>query len=276
MGQRIAGKSVRGASHIRINRECQDNHRIQIIGDYTVIAVADGHGSESCPYSRNGAKKAVNVFCAVMEELLTRYQGNMDMLLTYLNREGDTKVAQAIDKEWKNRVWSGHLKNKRTVPVADDGSQDKPAVYRQYGTTLLGLLVGPEFIFAFQLGDGDILLIDDDRVQPVIEGDKILGTETHSLSRMNSWEKAISMVRTRNVRQEKPYLYFMSTDGFANSYKSTEEMHKACREYYDMIREYGFDAVAKSLPEWLSETSRLGCGDDITVVLSYYEDTGVI
>jgi hypothetical protein len=63
----------------------------------------------------------------------------------------------------------------------------------------------------------------------------------------------------------------MSTDGFANSYRSQEDFKKTCRDYYLMIQEHGFDAVAENLKGWLSETSELGCGDDITVVLSYYE-----
>lgn len=31
------------------------------------------------------------------------------------------------------------------------------------------------------------------------------------------------------------------------------------------------DAVSESLPEWLSETSQMGCGDDITMLVAYYE-----
>ena len=33
---------------------------------------------------------------------------------------------------------------------------------------------------------------------------------------------------------------------------------------------YGPDAVAENLPEWLSETSRLGCGDDTTLLIAYF------
>jgi hypothetical protein len=37
-----------------------------------------------------------------------------------------------------------------------------------------------------------------------------------------------------------------------------------------MIREHGAEVVEKNLPAWLSETSALGCGDDITTVFVYY------
>lgn len=63
----------------------------------------------------------------------------------------------------------------------------------------------------------------------------------------------------------------LSTDGFVNSYVSEEDHQKTCRDYYDMIAEHGFDAVCSNLGKWLEETSELGCGDDITLVLVYIE-----
>jgi hypothetical protein len=61
----------------------------------------------------------------------------------------------------------------------------------------------------------------------------------------------------------------LSTDGFVNSYASEGEFKKTCREYYEMIGEHGFDAIKDNLAKWLKETSELGCGDDITLVLAY-------
>ena len=39
-----------------------------------------------------------------------------------------------------------------------------------------------------------------------------------------------------------------------------------------MIQQYGADAVAANLKSWLSETSAMGCGDDITVLIAYFSD----
>ena len=38
-----------------------------------------------------------------------------------------------------------------------------------------------------------------------------------------------------------------------------------------MIGEHGFEKVSDNVESWLDETSRLGCGDDITLVLAYFE-----
>ena len=75
----------------------------------------------------------------------------------------------------------------------------------------------------------------------------------------------------KNVKSDMPYLYMLSTDGFSNSYKNNDEFIKTCREYYEMIKQHGFDAVKNNLGSWLKETSELGCGDDITLVLAYFE-----
>lgn len=73
--------------------------------------------------------------------------------MTYLNREGEVKVAQAVDEEWKRRVLKVHSNNKREKPRDSRGNTNKKAVYRLYGTTLLGLLITPDFLFAFQLDE---------------------------------------------------------------------------------------------------------------------------
>lgn len=276
MDRQIYGESVQGASHIRNGAVCQDSYKtVQVSDDVALIAVADGHGSASCPHSKTGSRIAVNVFCRIMEDLLHNFSENMDFFMTFLNREGEVKVAQAIDAEWKRRVWKAHTDNKREKPTGENGDIDKSAVYKMYGTTLLGLMITPTFIFAFQLGDGDILYVDADEIQPVIEGDKILGTETHSLCRMDAWKKAIALIRKRDESEHTPYFYLMSTDGFANSFRSQNDFYITCRDYYKLIQEHGFRAVTSNLKEWLRETSELGCGDDITVVMAYFEQTEV-
>lgn len=273
MRRMVFGESVQGASHKRVNMECQDSYKKLEYDDGTIImAIADGHGSKACPYSKSGSSIAVNVFCKVMDEFHESYADNLEMLLTYLNREGDTKVAQAVDAEWKRRVLKVHTNQKREVPLTDNGEKDKKEIYKQYGSTLVGLMVTPIFVFAFQLGDGDISFVDRSGFNYMLEDEKILGVETHSLSKIDSWKKAVSVVRRRNEDMDLPYMLMLSTDGFANSYKNADEFRKTCVDYFEMIEQYGADVVAANLKTWLAETSTMGCGDDITVLIAYYAD----
>lgn len=45
---------------------------------------------------------------------------------------------------------------------------------------------------------------------------------------------------------------------------------KTCKDYLQMIQEHGADTIQANLKNWLTETSELGCGDDITVVMVYF------
>ncbi len=263
MKRMVFGESVQGASHKRVDKECQDSFKKLEYDDGTVImAIADGHGSKACPYSKSGSSIAVNVFCKVMDEFHASYAENLEMLLTYLNREGDTKVAQAVDAEWKRRVLKVHTNQKREVLLTEDGEKNKAEIYKQYGSTLVGLMITPIFVFAFQLGDGDISYVDQNGLDHLLEDEKILGVETHSLSKIDSWKKVVSAVRRRDEADGLPYMLMLSTDGFANSYKNADEFQKTCVDYFAMIQQYGADAVAANLKSWLSETSAMGCGDD--------------
>lgn len=269
----VFGESVQGASHKRMEMECQDSRRSVQIDDGTILlAVADGHGSKACPFSKSGASIAVNVFMKTMTGYFENYAGNPDLLLTYLNREGDTKVAQAIDAEWKKRVLKAHTDQKRDVPCDENGDKDKGKIYALYGTTLVGLVICKSFIFAFQLGDGDIVYVDNEGVSPVLQSERILGVETHSLSRIDSWKKAISTVKRMEAGEKCPCVFMLSTDGFANSYKNGDEYEKTCLEYFQMLNEHGADVVKSNLRNWLFETSEMGCGDDITLLMAYYSD----
>ena len=269
----VFGESVQSASHKRVEMECQDSYKRVEFDDGTVImAVADGHGSKSCPYSKTGSKIAVNVFCKVMTDFYNNYANNLDMLMTYLNREGDTKVAQAVDDEWKKRILDAHQKHKREVPKTDDGEKNKVEIYKQYGTTLVGLLITSTFLFGFQIGDGDMIYVTDTGVEQILVSDKILGTETHSLSKVEAWNKAITVVRRKDNSEKLPALYMLMTDGFANSYKNEEEFRKTCADYFSMTKEYGIKTISANLKEWLIETTEQGCGDDITLLMCYFFD----
>ncbi|MCD8149056.1 MAG: protein phosphatase 2C domain-containing protein [Clostridiales bacterium] len=243
---------------------------MEISGQVSLLAVADGHGSDACPYSRDGAEIAVEAFCSVMERLVEKnFTENSDknFFLSYLNRDGSLGVARLVEQEWKQRVWESYLTNHGGQGESD--TTDRNSVYRLYGSTLLGLLLMEDYLFAFQIGDGDILPVDADRVQPLTEADKILGTETHSISSENAWKNAVTSVRRQ---EDHPRLYLLSTDGFCNSYPTTESFKETCRDYYNVLREYGFQAVTDNLKDWLTETSDLGSGDDITLLLAYTGD----
>ncbi len=282
----IVGGSVRGESHIRHNVERQDSYLIidgihrhdrkahyyqEMPSDVRIVAIADGHGSDSCPYSKTGSQTATNVFCDAMAEYAAKYKDNMPELFSMLNKEGEaTRIGKWIVGEWEKRILQYHAMEKRDIPQMDSGEPDTKAIWKLYGTTLLGLLITVEYIFAFQLGDGDITFVDETGVSPVIDGDKILGVETHSISKPDSWKKMLTRVVSVDKEIKTPFMYVLSTDGWLNSHASEDEFHKTCMSYYELIKDKGANVVEENLEGWLSETSKMGCGDDITAVFVYF------
>lgn len=265
---------VKGATHVRNQMPCQDNEKIIKISDeITIIALADGHGSSKCPRSDRGSMIAVNSFYHIMKKYLEIYgedEEGLSHLITFLNREGDVRFAQDVCEEWQARVKQSFYKNKVEGMMNEDGSIKWPLVFSLYGTTLLGMLITDSFVFSFQIGDGDISAVTKDAVEPLVEPEKFLGTETHSLSKPDAWRKAVASVHRLELDSQEPYMYMLSTDGFANSYTSDKEYQKTCIDYLKMLQEYGIDVVQANLKKWLTETSELGCGDDITVVMVYF------
>ena len=265
---------VKGATHVRNQMPCQDNKKIIKISDeITIIALADGHGSSKCPRSDRGSMIAVNSFYHIMKKYLEIYgedEEDITHLMTFLNREGDVRFAQDVCEEWQARVKQSFYKNKVEGMTNEDGSIKWPSVFSLYGTTLLGMLITDSFVFSFQIGDGDISAVTKDAVEPLVEPEKFLGTETHSLSKPDAWRKAVTSVHRLEAESRESYMYILSTDGFANSYTSDKEYQKTCRDYLQMLQEYGIYVVQANLKKWLTETSELGCGDDITVVMVYF------
>ena len=270
----ICGESIKGATHERNGSPLQDSHRIMEVSDHiTILSVADGHGSNKCPRSDRGSQMAVNAFCDVISRYLVNYgqtEDGLSNLVTFLNREGDMRFAQDVCEEWQSRVKNSFYKDKDELYLDDDGNYKWDEIYSLYGTTLLGLLITDTFIFTFQIGDGDINLVTKDSIDVLVEPEKFLGTETHSLSKPDAWRKSVSSLRRKEIESDEPYMYMLSTDGFANSYVSDEEFNKTCMDYFKMIEDHGFDAVKDNLGKWLKETSEFGCGDDITVVMAYF------
>ncbi len=290
MSINFLGTSVQGASHKRSGLPCQDNFAIRdhsfryhqatprnvfyegMGEDVWILSVADGHGSSSCPYSENGSRLAVNTFCDVMAEFCYKYREDMESLYHLFKQEAEViHFVQALDIEWKARVLRDYNTHKKKHPSVKELSPEerKPAVYKFYGTTLLGMLITDGFVFAYQLGDGDINCVDKESVKPLIVQEKILGIETHSMSKIGAWKKAETAVFRRDTEKPLPYMYMMSTDGMMNSFVSEEEFHKNGRGYLALLEEHGMDAVQGKLPTWLSQTSEEGCGDDITLVMAY-------
>ena len=256
----IVGGCVRGASHIRSDMPCQDALRIDADRDYCIVSISDGHGSTKCPYSDEGAKAAVDTACAVFRSIL---DSKGDPFHT-ISSNKDIWLPKQIEQHWKNAVQEIHKKQAREDMFS----------YELYGATLLTLIATGDFVFALQVGDGDILSIEaaeegsDEtlRVDWVIPADGQLGPETNSLCQDDCWQYMKTRLIPLAPEATAP-MFFMSTDGYANSFSNDQGFKQAGADFYRLWHDEGPAYIEDNLDGWLMESSAQGSGDDIAAAL---------
>ena len=260
---------IQGASHFVSNTPCQDFYNTyELENGIKVIAVADGHGSKSCLYSKNGAEIATNSFYSIIYSIYKAAKFDNEKFIQML-RSGDyINIPKAITEEWNKRINDSYdsivSTNKKKKKI---DREEIPEFSKElFGTTLMGLVVADGFIYAIQFGDGDMVCVDNDGVYNIIDSDKFLGTETYSLSNENAWKYAKECFQRIEFETMIPFMFVVTTDGFINSFVDDAQYKISCTDYLNTIKQYGPEAVQENLENWLKETSEQGCGDDITFV----------
>jgi serine/threonine protein phosphatase PrpC len=283
---RVIGRSVRGASHVRANLPNQDailwmpksGEQVPLI-----LAVSDGHGSSKCFRSDRGAKLAVQVAIEVLQSFLI---GQPDFSnLSAFKRTAEERLPQEIVRKWKEAVQdeisSDPISSRELNALQEkDGAAARQAVLDDpiisYGATLLTVLVTESFIVYLQDGDGDILTVSEtgEVSRPLSGDDRLFANETTSLCSHEAWRDfRIGFQALVNV---PPTLILLSTDGYSNSFRDEENFLKVGSDLLEMIRSQGLNKVNGHLIDWLTEASRAGSGDDITLgIIKRLEDTDV-
>jgi hypothetical protein len=148
---RVLGASVRGTSHEKIGRGCDDAHRyLQLENGTLLIAVADGAGTAS--RSSEGASCAVQTACDRAAAMLAQHaefeeQGQWEELLLIVLKSVRAELEACATRA--------------RVPLAEAAQQgasaDAPSL-REFATTLLFLIASRHWLAAVQIGDGAIVV----------------------------------------------------------------------------------------------------------------------
>ena len=136
-----------------------------------------------------------------------------------------------------------------------------------YGATLLAALATVRGILLTQLGDGDILVVgwNDEVSRPLPRDQRLTGNRTTSLCLADA-ERDFRAVYIDD-RHERVQLVVLTTDGYANSFRSDSDFLQIGIDFAAMVRARGAQTVAGELEPILREASEQGSGDDITLAL---------
>lgn len=263
----ISKASVIGKSHEVSQKPNQDAFAVcsdDSICDVPIIAtISDGHGADRYHRSELGSNIAVSTSKTYLELLLEKFQRD-SIKFQGIKDYCVEKLPQKLIQSWRREV----RKNIQKKPY----EKEEKDIYLPYGCTLLGILLYSNVLITFQLGDGDILLVDEDKTVTKEFGKdtNLIANETYSLC-MKDAEKFFK-INVKRIDHNPPKLILISTDGYSNSFKDDESFYKAGKDFLEIILKDGISIVRENLEGWLKETSDQGSGDDTTMILLYRKD----
>lgn len=234
--------------------------------DATVLAVADGHGSEKCFRSDVGARLAVAVAVRVL-------WGEVEAGCDLVDLETVDRLTREMIRQWQVAVRA----DLRLFPLiqAERGMAEERHPLLAYGSTLCVVAATRACALYLQLGDGDIVTVSrDGRVRrPLPPDERLFANQTTSLCSPRAADEFRvgfqSLLETGESESAAPALILVSTDGYANSFKDERSFLRVAPDLLKLLRTEGLEPVRECLPAWLDEASRLGSGDDVTAGLLF-------
>ena len=272
---RVVGASVRGASHERSGLPNQDAIKWvppSGLGVSVAVAISDGHGSAKSFRSARGSQIAVATATGEVQDVLDAHSA---LGLSAIKREVEERLPQRLVRNWATAVNAELEQEPLSEPELGrleekEGASARRSVEKNpllaYGATVVTVVVAPPFIVFAQLGDGDILAVSDGGQvsRPLASDDRLFANETTSLCMVDAWRDFRIVFHVLDERTA-PALLLLSTDGYANSFRDDGSFLKVGSDILEMIRSDGLDKVEQNLTNWLTEASRVGSGDDITL-----------
>ena len=258
----IGGASARGASHILRNKPNQDARGGWVCGQWTMIAVSDGHGSDPHFRSDRGSRFAVEA----AREAFTALSADGAASVADLDRlhAGLAALPARIVSSWRKAVASD-------IQSDPDPKLSVSDPHVAYGATCIAAAFGPGVSVFTQIGDGDLLAAPPggDLMKPLPDDEGLEGEQTYSLCHAN----AVSHFRTKLFGAPHPLatpgFAMVSSDGLSKSFAEDSQFFDVARHWRSLVQENGMEATCADLESWLARCSEKGSGDDNTLMMFY-------
>lgn len=261
--QVISG-SCQGAAHQLLGKPNQDAvaiHPLLAFGPALVLAVSDGHGSESCFRSDVGAQIAVDTASELGGKFLSAAK---DAPPEQVKRLAQTVLIPEIVIEWRTQVYrhSGQCQpseRERSAATADE-------VLIPYGATLIAALLNESFCLLLQIGDGDAFTVSPSGTvhSPVPPDDRSVAGQTMSLCQPDA-ERSFRLAVLDQT--DAPTLVVLSSDGYGNSFKDPNWKESVGKDLLNHVAQHGADWIHQRLESWIADSAEIG-GDDVTVAIA--------
>lgn len=267
-----------GESHKKNGVVCQDYslkyESSKESGGYSIIAVADGHGSTKYFRSDRGSKLVCEAAIAAIKQWFEINKDNkVDKLFKASHETREEVINQIkksiitiwfenITKDYDENPFTPEEKNKLTEKEKKIYENDDSKFIKAYGTTLIVVLQHSKFWLGLHIGDGKCVIYKKNKQleQPIPWDERCFLNVTTSMSD----ENALGRLR-HYYSEDMPDAIYIATDGVDDSYSSDERL----RSFYDKLTESfrsGDKRVTENeLKSFLPILSKQGSGDDISI-----------
>jgi len=271
-----------GKSHEKVGKECQDSAYSRPPfgrkGPKASIAVADGHGDDSCFRSRRGAEFASKCATYGLYDFLHTFKPSQERS----NDEVAETLIRHIIGKWQEKVEEDYSANKggkhsnfteEELAQANEKYRKKyengESLNKAYGTTLITAMVTEHYWLGIHIGDGRFTALYSDGTfdQPVPWDDKCFLNATTSICDDDAADRARHCFYS-NEEKEPPVAVFLCSDGVDDNYP-VEENEKYLYKLYKTIAQYfvkdGFYSTHKQLGELAVKFATEGKCDDTSI-----------
>ncbi|MEI6681649.1 MAG: PP2C family serine/threonine-protein phosphatase [Bacteroidota bacterium] len=258
-------RSIRGNSHVEKRMPNQDSIIMKEYGNHTMVAVADGHGSEECYRSHTGSRFAVEEFSRIMEKVPFKV-AEVSVFLQDLPAEIVTSWRKRVEEDLETNPFS-----EKEITTATGANP-----YLAYGSTLLGCCIGREYRLFIQIGDGDMFgLFPDGKTQRLVPDDpRCSGDESTSLCAPLAFEDFRCVLLDSSM--DRPEVIILATDGLAKSYANDEDLFQWTTDIKALIRKKNQSSIDENLALWLEEISTASSRDDISMAIICLEKNNAL
>lgn len=258
--------SIQGASHIKKNKECQDNSASYFDENCAVAIVCDGHGGDDYMRSAIGSYYA----CEVAEMNIRNFLENVSKDQFLSNPDQYLRSLKAsIISGWNNEIYQHYDTNPFTEKEIGGISEKAKKKYLQegriesaYGTTLIAVAMTKEYWFGIHIGDGKCVAVNPAGkfVQPIPWDPKCFLNATTSICDSDALE------HFRHFYSEKlPVAVFVGSDGIDDCFKNNEQLHNLYKTILYSFGTSDFDEAVEDLKDYLPRLSAKGSGDDVSI-----------
>ena len=263
--------SIRGYSHIKTDKECQDNSVSWQGTNYSGIIVCDGHGGDKYIRSSVGSSLACEIGKNNISLFMDKFEPddarNIDTSLEQLER--------SIVSCWYSAVQSDY----EAHPITEDEryqnleDTDKTALVnnpvKAYGSTFIAAVKTDSYCFVLKLGDGNTVFMYSDGSSEMPEelvDDDCMFNITTSLCNNDA---ALSFKHCfRTITKENDITGIMLTsDGIINCYRSEEAYIGFMENAFYAYGEDETETAREELSGVLDRLSEKGSGDDLSLAI---------